>query len=168
MTPRQQSILVGAIVTGVLSTSYLSFINTLCCLGVILGGAVTVQQFTSRTGSSIEAGEGAILGALAGMGGAVLGSVIDRALRPFELDSQTISQGVMEDMMQGMQGMEGQQEMMQQFQGEVGMTMFIMGLLFSVVLYAVFGAIGGALGSAFFGTDARPETGQIGETEPNV
>ena len=44
MTSRQQSVLVGAAVTGILSTSYLGFINTLCCLGVIIGGAVATQQ----------------------------------------------------------------------------------------------------------------------------
>ncbi|MFB6247957.1 MAG: hypothetical protein ABEL97_05240, partial [Salinibacter sp.] len=95
MTPRQQSILTGAVVTGVLSTSYLSFVNAICCLGVIVGGVVATQQFTSRTGRAIEAGDGAVIGALAGAGGAVLGSIFDAMLRPLNLDSNSISQGIM-------------------------------------------------------------------------
>lgn len=155
MTPRQQSILTGAVVTGLLSTSYLSFINAVCCLGVIVGGVVAVQQFTSRTGRAIESGDGAVLGALAGVGGAILGAFFDAALRPFDLDSTSISQGMMEQWMQGMEGQQGMSpEMMQQFQGGGGIMMFLVGLGFSVVLYAIFGAIGGALGTAFFGGES--------------
>jgi hypothetical protein len=162
MTPRQQSILTGAIVTGLLSTSYLSFVNTICCLGVIVGGVVATQQFTSRTGQAIESGDGAVIGALAGVGGAVLGSVFDAMLRPLSLDSNSISQDMMEQFMQGMEGQQGMSpEMMQQFQGgSGGIMMFLVGLGFSVVLYAIFGAIGGAIGSALFGEEspgAEPE-----------
>lgn len=152
MTPRQQSILIGAVVTGVLSTSYLSFINTICCLGVIIGGIVAVQQYSTQTGIAIEAGDGAVLGALAGAGGAVLGSIFDAALRPVGLDSTSISQGMMQQWMEGMQGQEGMSpEMMQQFQGGGGIMMFLVGLGFSIVVYAIFGAIGGAIGAALFG-----------------
>ena len=158
MTPRQQSILTGAVVTGILSTSYLSFINTVCCLGVIVGGVVAVQQFTSRAGRAIEAGDGAVIGALAGIGGAVLGSLFDAMLRPLSLDSNSISQDLMQQWMQGMQGQQGMSpEMMQQFQGGGGMMMFLVGLGFSVVLYAIFGAIGGAIGTALFGAESAGE-----------
>jgi len=155
MTTRQQSILIGAVVTGALSTSYLSFINSICCLGVIIGGMVAVQQYTSRSGAAIEAGDGAVLGALAGVAGAVLGSIFDVVLRPLNLDSSSITQGMMQEWMQDMQGQQGMSpEMMEQFQGGGGLMMFLMGLAFSVVLYAIFGAIGGALGTAFFGEDS--------------
>lgn len=155
MSPRQQSILVGAVVTGILSTSYFSFINALCCLGVIIGGIVAVQQFASRTGAPVESGDGAVLGALAGAGGAVIGSILDRVLRPLGLDSQSISKGMMEGMMQGMEGQQGMPQMLEQMQqdGGGGAMMFLFGLAFSLVLYAVFGAIGGAIGSSLFGPD---------------
>jgi len=166
MSPRQQSIFIGAVVTGVLSTSYLSFINTICCLGVIIGGVVAVQQYTRRTGQAIESGDGAVIGALAGVGGAVFGSLLDVALRPINLDSTSISQGMMEQWMQSMEGQQGMSpEMMQQFQGGGGgIMMFVVGLGFSVVLYAAFGAIGGALGTAFFGEEAGPSTDDVGAT----
>ena len=155
MTPRQQSILVGAVVTGVLSTSYLGFINTFCCLGVIIGGLVAVQQYTSRTGSSIESGDGAIIGALSGVGGAVIGAVLDRALRPFGLDARSIQEGMVENMMQ-MQGQQDLPPILQQLQGgngEMGLALFIFNIVFSAILYGIFGSIGGAIGAALFGED---------------
>lgn len=158
MTPRQYSILVGAIVTAILSTSYLGLINMICCLGVIVGGAVAAQQFTSRTGASLSAGDGAVLGALAGVGGAVLAAFLDLLLRPVGLDSRSINEGVMENVMQGMQGVEGQEGLMQGFQGG-GPMMFVVSLVFSVVLYAIFGAIGGAIGAAIFGQDEPHDSG---------
>lgn len=171
MTIRQQSILIGAVVTGVLSTSYLNFINAVCCLGVIIGGVVAVQQFTTRSGTSIEVGDGAILGALSGVGGAVIGSILDTALRPLNLDSSSISQGMMENFMQGMQGQEGMSpEMMQQFQDGGGMMTILFGLIVGMVINAIFGAIGGAIGAAAFGSgesaDPRggPQTPSQGES----
>lgn len=150
MTIRQRSILVGAVVTGILSTSYLNFINTACCLGVIIGAIVTVQQFTAESGTGLEAGDGAVLGALTGAGGAVLGAIFDAVLRPLGLDSNTISQDMMKGMMENMEGQQMSPEMMQQMQGGGGLVMTLIGLGFTMVLYAIFGAIGGAIGTALF------------------
>ncbi len=171
MTPRQQSILVGAVVIGILSTSYLSFINVICCLGVIIGGVVATQQYTTRASAAgkspaLTAADGAVLGSLAGVGGAVLGPLFDRALRPLGLDSQTISRDMVEQWMQGMEGQQGMSpEMMQQLQGEGSMMMFIGGLLFNIVLYAIFGAIGGAIGASLFGNDASDGSGGVQAVE---
>ena len=171
MTSRQQSVLVGAVATGILSTSYLGFINTLCCLGVIIGGVVTAQQYASRTGGPVESGDGAVLGALAGAGGAVLATLFDVVLRPFNLDSQSIQQGLQEQLMQGMNG--GQSvspEVMQQMQGEGPGLLSVMGLAFlllNVIVFAIFGAIGGAVGAAIFGdeTNGGADGGQPVEAE---
>jgi hypothetical protein len=170
MTPRQQSILVGAVVTGILSTSYLGLINTLCCLGVIVGGVVTTQQYAARTAGSVPSGDGAVLGAFAGAAGAVLSAVFDVMLRPLNLDSRSIQQGLQEQLMQmgGGQGMSP--EMMQQMQGEGPGLLSVMGLAFlfmNLILFAIFGAIGGAIGTALFGEDDAqgPGTAQTVEAE---
>jgi len=168
MTSRQHSIFVGALVIGILSTSYFSFINTICCLGVIIGGVVTAQQYAEAV-PTVQTADGAYLGALAGAGGAIIGGLLDRALRPIGLDSQSISQGFMEGMMQNMQGQQGfSPEMMEQFQGDGGgIVIFLVGLLFNVILFAIFGAIGGAIGAALFGGDETrgPEGTQTAEAE---
>jgi hypothetical protein len=178
MTPRHQSILIGAVVTGILSTSYLFFINILCCLGVIIGGAVATQQYTSRTGAAIESGDGAVLGALAGAGGAVLQPLLNWALRPVGLGIRDISMSMME----GMQGQPGMSpEMMQQMKSDPTMGAILLNLVVGVVVYAIFGAIGGAIGAAIFGEEGQgentspegpqpgtPQSGgpEVGGTEP--
>lgn len=159
MTPRQQSILTGAVVTGILSTSYLGFINALCCLGVIIGGVVATQQYTSRTRTAVESGDGAVLGALAGVGGAILQPVLNRALRPFGLGLQDITL----DMVEGMQGQSGMSpEMMEQMQSSQSMSGILFSLVVGMVIYAIFGAIGGAIGAAIFGEDEQDQGIQPG------
>lgn len=157
MTPRQQSILIGTIVTAILSTSYLGFINILCCLGVMIGGAVTTQQYVSRTHSAVEAGDGAVLGALAGAAGSILTGIFDWVLRPLNLDRQSIMEPLQQQMMQNAQPGQGPSpDLMQQFQGDGG-GMFsmlgILGLLVNLIIFAIFGALGGAIGAAMFGKE---------------
>lgn len=160
MTTRQRAILTGGVVTGLLSTSYLSFVNAVCCLGVIVGGVVTVQQYTSRSGTALESGDGAMMGALSGVLGAVIGGVLDRLLRPVGLDSNTISRQLMKQMGEGMEGAQGMPpEMMQSMDGGGSFLFFAAGLVFLMVIYAIFGAIGGALGTSFF---RGPEGGESG------
>ena len=155
MTTRQRSILAGALITGILSTSYFNFINTICCLGVMLGGVVTIQQFTSQSGTSLEAGDGAILGALSGAAGAVFAAVFEGILRPVGLDSDTISRDMLEEWSRSMEGEQMMSpEMMEQLQsGESGIVFIILGTVVTMVVYALFGAIGGAVGTSIFGPD---------------
>ena len=75
-------------------------------------------------------------------------------------------------MMEGMmQNMEGQQpfspEMMAQ-QGNEGLFLFLGGLAFTLVLYATFGAIGGAIGAAIFGGDSSSQSGGVQEAEAEI
>ncbi|WP_251954497.1 hypothetical protein [Salinibacter ruber] len=170
MTPRQQSILVGAVVTGLLSTSYLGLINTICCLGVIVGGIVTTQQYAARSPGATASGDGAVLGASAGAAGAVFSALFDVMLRPLGLDSQAIQQNVQEQLMQNMGGQGMSPEMMQQMQGDAPGLLSATGialLLLNVVVFAIFGAIGGALGTTLFGEDeaGASGTGQAVEAE---
>lgn len=160
MTTRQRAILTGGVVTGVLSTSYLSFVNVACCLGVIIGGVVTVQQYTSQSGTALESGDGAIMGAMAGAAGAVIGTVLDRILKPLGLDSNTISRRMMEEWSRGMEGPGMSPEMMQSMEGGGSFLFVVAGTVFLMIIYAIFGAIGGALGTSFFQGD------QAGEAQP--
>ena len=151
MTPRQQSILIGAIVIGALSTSYLSYINNLCCLGIIVGGVVAAQQHASQTQTSAGAADGALLGMFAGIGGAVLGLLFNLALRPFAIDLFSLTQRSVQQTMQQMPSggamMEGMVEMMR----NPGPVFFGGVLLVRIVTNSIFGAIGGAIGAAIFG-----------------
>ena len=160
MTPRQQSILVGAAVTGIFTTSYLGFINSCCCLGVILGGGVAVQQYAGFH-PGVEEGTGALLGAAAGAAGAVLGAVFNLILRPVGMDYESVYR---ETLNAALQNMEGESpvppEFLEQLQGEgTGLTAvaWLASLGFNLLLFAIFGAIGGVIGAAIFGEEQSSE-----------
>jgi hypothetical protein len=148
---RIQSIFIGGVVVGVLSTSYLSLINLLCCMGVVIGGGTAAWHYISTADRSIDPVEGATLGAGAGVVGSLLSSLFDWALRPIGLDGQSALQNLagvdMEQMMQ--QNSMMQEQMMQ----EPTMGMMLVSLVMGAIFLAVFGAIGGAIGASLFGED---------------
>ncbi|PIQ63810.1 MAG: hypothetical protein COV99_00855 [Bacteroidetes bacterium CG12_big_fil_rev_8_21_14_0_65_60_17] len=76
MPDKKRSILLGGLVSGLLSTSYLGFINVLCCLGVIAGALAAVWHYTSENQLSVKAGEGAGMGALSGLVGFIVGNLL--------------------------------------------------------------------------------------------
>lgn len=144
---RIQSIFIGGIVAGVLSTSYLSLINLLCCMGVMLGGGAAAWHYISTTNRSIDPVEGATLGAGAGIVGSLLSSLFDWILRPLNLDGESVIQSLVGVDMEQM--MEQQGQMMQ----EPSTGLMIVSLIMGAILLAVFGAIGGAVGASLFGND---------------
>jgi len=146
MSGKSTSILIGALVVGILSTSYLAMINYICCLGILAGGATAVWHYTSTNELTIMSGEGAGLGALAGLLGALIGFGLDQTMGLFGLGSQQVSQGLMEGFMnqEQLDAMREQQEGMQ----SGGMKM--VGALIGMAFGAIFGAIGGAIGASMF------------------
>ena len=72
--------LYGGIIMGVLSgIPYLSFINCLCCAGVLLGGFMAVFFYNKDLTPDmppLTSGDSIKLGALAGLFGAIVGNVI--------------------------------------------------------------------------------------------
>ncbi|MES3629319.1 MAG: hypothetical protein PPP56_04035 [Longimonas sp.] len=139
---RIQSIFIGGVVVGILSTSYLSLINVLCCLGVVLGGGVASWHYVTTTRTAIDPVEGATLGAGAGIVGSLLGGLFDWILRPLSLDGESIIQGFFGEEFEQM--MQGQEQAMQ----EPGLGAMIVGLIMGAILWAVFGGIGGAIAAS--------------------
>ncbi|MFB6232271.1 MAG: hypothetical protein ABEL04_14070 [Salinibacter sp.] len=154
MTPRQQSVLVGAVGAGILGTSYfdfvpdhLVFLNLLEVIAApIFGGIVAVQRYTSRAGTSIgsklEAGGaelflGPVLGALAAAGGLVISTILNQALRMANLGAQ------------------GQMRVAPQMQEASPKTIVaaVATIVGVAALHCIVGAIGGTIGAAIFGAD---------------
>lgn len=150
MSPKQQSILLGGLVAGVLSTSYLGVINLLCCAGVLIGAITSVWHYTSNTDDVVESGDGAVMGAGAGVVAVLVTTVLTYAIiNPLGL-------GMEEGMMSFVQNYADlSEDQLQQMQAQQEQSqsplMIAIGLGFSLVLYSVFGAIGGAIGAAVFG-----------------
>ncbi len=161
MSDKQQSILIGAVVSLVLSTSYLSLINCLCCAGAIIGGLVAVWHYTDTHRLTIETGQGAIMGCLAAAAGFFASIFVNYFLIVLGMDGG--NELVSDFMMQNFSGTMTP-EQLDQFEaaGEQDPSFlgsFFLGLI-GVAFFAAFGAIGGAIGAAVFkkGDSAAGET----------
>ncbi len=148
MPSRTQSILIGGLVVGLLSTSVLGLINLLCCAGVVIGAVVGVWHYTEEHRLTIPSSQGAIIGALCGVVGALIAGVLNQLLIVIGLDMAIALQ---ESLMRNFGMSAEQMEQMREMQAQQGNILWaIVGTLFNMVLFAVFGALGGALGASIF------------------
>lgn len=160
MPSRTQSILIGGLVAGILSTSVLGLINILCCAGVIIGAVVGVWHYTEEYKLTIPSGQGALIGALCGVVGALIAGVLNQVLVVLGLDFATAMQ---ESMMRNFGMSADQLEQMRQMQEaqEGGVLWVILGIFFNMALFAIFGAVGGAIGASAF------QKGDASSAEPS-
>ncbi len=150
MPDQKQSILLGGLVTALLSTSYLGFINCLCCAGVIIGSLVTVWHYTNTHELTITSGNGALLGLFTALIGGVIAIILNYVLMQVGLGAnEAIMNMVLNNFADQMppeqvEAMEAQMEAANTFGA------YIMNALFGLVITAIFGVIGGVIGAAVF------------------
>ena len=150
MPSKQQSIILGGLVAGLLSTSYLGLINFLCCAGVIIGAMVAVWHYTDTHRLTISAGEGAVIGLLAGLVGAVVSLILNYILIEMGIRSdQAISQFIINQFGDNMPP-EQYDAMAEQMNADLTLSAYLANGLFAAILSLVFGAAGGAIGAAVF------------------
>lgn len=153
---RLQPALLGGVFIGVLSAlPFISAANCCCCLWVVAGGVLTVYLRQQNTPMAIQPSEGALMGLIAGAIGGVIAGILGYAVammmgpwqnefmrRILEANQDTPPEvrEMMERMMSG---------------GAMG-AVAIMGMLMNVVIYSVFGLLGGLLGTAIFKKNAPP------------
>lgn len=76
-TNKFQPALIGGIVLGLLSSiPFVNIGNVLCCMWVVLGGALAVYLYIKKSPVPVQIGEGALVGAIAGAIGSVVGIVV--------------------------------------------------------------------------------------------
>ena len=155
MSPSKlQPALLGGVAIGVLSAlPIVSLGNFCCCAWVVFGGALAAYLLQQNQPAPVNAGDGAVVGLMAGAFGAVVGSVlsigVSLAAGPFQAqmidwvlnsarDLPPEARSVLEDMRSGVMG------------GALAGIGFIVGLIFSLVIYSIFGLFGGVLGAIMF------------------
>ena len=149
---RLQPALFGGLFIGVLSAlPIVNMGNCCCCLWVVAGGALAVYLRQQNTPFAVNSSEGALMGLLAGLIGGVIAAVISVPLMmmmgPFQqrmieqiLNSRADIPEESRDMIE---------RMMRRSVG-FGAVAFVIGLVWHVVVGAVFGMVGGLLGVAMF------------------
>jgi hypothetical protein len=165
MSGKFQSILLGALVIGILGAAYFvvqfsyqsQILGTVvCCVVPTVGALLAVWHFTTTNSLTISAGEGAMIGLLAGLLGyvftdvlAVLMSLIGVSPSPFDVDAIV-------DMARQNMVNQGQDPEIIDQATEMTRKFFWAFALVGLVANAVFGAIVGAIGASFFKRGEAP------------
>ncbi len=150
MSDKTPSILIGGAVVAVLSTSYIGFINCLCCAGVIIGAMTAVWHYTNTNSLTIPAGQGAVIGLLAAIVGAVLAMLVNYILINLGIRSdQAIVEFILNRFGDQMP-LEQVEAMEEQLDASLSFGIFFINSLIGLVVSVIFGAIGGAIGASVF------------------
>jgi hypothetical protein len=147
MNNKLKPALIGGVVLGILSViPFVNFLNICCCLWAIVGGLLATKLYVDSSPIPATAGDGAIVGALAGLVGAVIVLVIG-------IPISIAMGGVMTSFFMGMlQRMDPAQAEMMRAQFEAGQTVagaIVNGFILAVLLF-IFSIIGGLLGIPLF------------------
>jgi hypothetical protein len=153
-----QPALLGGVAIGVLSAlPVVNMFNLCCCAWVVAGGALAAHLTQQNQPAPINAGDGAIVGLMAGAIGAIVGTVLSvpvaMLMGPFQAQ-------MMERVLQGAQDMPPEvRSIVEQMQSNMGGAAaigigFIFSLFFSLFFYSIFGLFGGLLGALLFRKDA--------------
>jgi hypothetical protein len=147
---RFQPALLGGLVLGVLSAlPVVSMGNACCCLWVIAGGVTAAYLLQNSQAAPITSGDGAAVGFLAGVLGAVVWQVlaipVTILVGPLQarMLERLLSSGDMPENMRSVF------ENLQQNAG-FGLARFVLGTLFTLCISVIFSTIGGVIGAALF------------------
>jgi hypothetical protein len=155
---RLQPALYGGLFIGVLSAlPIVNMGNCCCCLWVVAGGALAVYLRQQNMPYTVNSSEGALMGLLAGLIGGVVAALISipmlAIMGPYQ--QRWIEQIINSRADIPEESREMIEKMMQRNAG-LGAAAFVFGLVWHVVVGAVFGMLGGLLGVAMFKKDLPP------------
>jgi hypothetical protein len=142
----EQSALIGIAVTGGLSSSYVGMVNTCCCFGVLLGALVAVYYYSEHTTGAVPAGDGAMLGMVSGVGGALLAAFIEMGMRVVGVGVR----GALERVVRMAPGAFHDLKPMVHGHEAWGVLWMIVEMGAEMIVFGVVGAVGGAVGTALF------------------
>lgn len=150
MPDSKQSVILGGLITGLLSTSYLGFINTLCCLGVLIGAVITVWHYTDTNELTITSGNGAKLGVQAAIIGLLVAFVLNFVLVSLGLNHETAINDFIIAKFGDNMPPEQIEAMRAAGTAEKTVMDYVKGLAIGGAAFAAFGAIGGAIAAKMF------------------
>lgn len=152
--------LIGGGIAGFLSAvPIINFANCFCCLWIIAGGMLSAYLISKESTRPLTSGDGAIVGIFSGIVAAVVEFIISI---PFQAISNRILRSVMERMQEYSEEFPaGWDRWLERGALETAAAWSILGLLFSMVLFSVMGALGGILGITLFKKKTPPSEGVI-------
>ena len=155
MSDRLQPALWGGLFIGVLSALPLvGFANCCCCLWVLVGGALSAYLRQQNNPYQIDAAEGALVGVMAGALGGIVYSILSI---PIEMLTGPMQQQWMESLLSNNPDVTPEmREMFERATSGAGAAARVIGAIVSVIVFAVFGLLGGLIGVAIFKRNLPP------------
>jgi uncharacterized membrane protein YeaQ/YmgE (transglycosylase-associated protein family) len=153
MSERLQPAFWGGLFIGVLSAlPIVNAGNCCCCLWVLLGGGLAAYLRQQSTPYQITPGEGALVGLMAGITGAVIASVLSI---PFQVLAGPFQKDMMERILSSNPEITPEmRDMVERLNATSGL--WIVGLIFGIAVDAIFGLVGGLLGVVIFKKNLPP------------
>ncbi len=150
---RLQPALYGGLFIGVLSALPLvNAGNCCCCLWVLMGGALAVYLRQQNSPYSVPASEGALVGLLAGLIGGVVAGILSI---PLQAMTSGFQHQILERILSSNPDMPTEaRDAMERW--ATGYALRTVGALINVVVFTVFGMLGGLLGVAVFKKNVLP------------
>jgi len=151
MTNQKPSMLVPALVGGAVAgvLSAVPFLNCLCCLWIIGGAVLAAYLLAKDSPVAMTAGDGAIVGIFTGIVAAIVDTVVSI---PFQAINSQFVQRFIEGLAEYTEEMpQGWENILERGAFEPSAPMFMVGLLISVVVFSLLGALGGIIGMSIFG-----------------
>ncbi len=151
-----QPALLAGVAIGVLSAlPVVNMVNACCCAWLLCGGALAAYLMQQNHPAPITTGDGAVVGLLAGLFGAVVGTVLSI---PLTLMMGPFQAQMIESVLESARDMPP--EARQILEGMRGGAAIGIGLVFSFFMMAtagaIFGTIGGLLGALMFRKNEPP------------
>jgi hypothetical protein len=157
-----QPALTGGMFLGLLSSlPIIQAGNCLCCMWVLLGGAIaTVMLTKQRPLSQITYGDGAFAGVLSGSVGAVIGTVVQTAFRFVTARFAESSQALLESYMNKYGIQEPWRDWLTRINsGEISSFTLLLTFISNLLVFALFAMIGGILAIVILNRRAQTTRG---------
>lgn len=145
MSTKVKSALIGGAVFGIASLlPYIGLVNAFCCALYIAGGVLATYLYLKEAPPAAKApyGEGAVVGLLAG----VFGGIVVAIVSPILTAMGYMPGAEVLEMLKGF----GVPMPDMDVAAEVTALTLVMGAVQAIVLYMIFGTIGGLVGTAIF------------------
>jgi len=145
-----QPALSGGMLLGFLSSMpIVGIFNCICCMWVLLGGGVATVLLTRQRPAGVTFGDGAFVGALSGLFGAVVSTIV---FIPAQLISKSLF-GSQEEQLEKMLsdfGVEGatRELILRMGSGELSVETILIKFVSDLLMYALFAMLGGILTAA--------------------
>jgi hypothetical protein len=167
--------LIGGVALGILSVlPIIGSFNCVCCAWVIGGGVLAAHQYVKASLTPVTLGRGVALGSVTGLIGSLVYILFTIPLYLMLIRSGVrLTDLVRQSMERWIKAMPEMRDYLQtaSTQSDIGLSVVLFGMIFTIGIFCIFGMLGGAVGVAIFEkrrTGAPPDDVATNPPPPDV